>query len=154
MAKDDSTSSSNEVNDILAMVSVLKTGKISNDFCFGDCSGNGEANKRINGTLVIMPSESCNGIKAVCKAGTVTVSSASYVLLKSVDQSMAESVAKALDEMGPFGSFGLRNASIVIEATTKPDLKLAIGGLPNLPSITDDTPGIAVSGLLFIFVLA
>jgi len=138
-----STRSNDVVNNILEVVQFVKSGKISNEFCFGDCSGDEKANRHINGTLEIIPSESCDGIKAVCKAGTVTVASASYVLLNSIDEEMAESVANALDKMGPFGSFGLRNTSIVIEATTNPDLKLVIGGWPNLPAINEDTPGVA-----------
>ena len=143
-----STRSNDVVNNILEVVQFVKSGKISNEFCFGDCSGDEKANRHINGTLEIIPSESCDGIKAVCKAGTVTVASASYVLLNSIDEEMAESVANALDKMGPFGSFGLRNTTIVIEATTNPDLKLVIGGSPNLPAINEDTPGVAVSVLL------
>jgi hypothetical protein len=128
---------------IQSLASILRTGKISNDFCLGDCSEDGSLNRRINGTLQVLPSESCDGVKAVCSVDSVTVATASYVLLKSIDKDIANLLANTLDQLGPFGSFGLRNASVSIEATSNLELTLTISGSPTVPTITTSTPDIA-----------
>jgi hypothetical protein len=138
-----SRSSFDATEGIQSLASILRTGKISNDFCLGDCSVDGSLNRRINGTLEVLPSESCDGVKVVCSVGSVTVATAAYVLLKSIDKDVANLLANALDQLGPFGSFGLRNASVTIEATTNLELTLTISGSPAAPSITSSTPDIA-----------
>lgn len=61
----------------------------------------------------------------------------------TLSYSIGHTIQQALDMIGPFGSFGLKNASISIEATTNPDLTLVISGSPNIPSVTADTPEVA-----------
>ena len=50
-----------------------------------------------------------------------------------------------LNQLGPFGSFGIRNATISISATAAPELEMVVRGAPNLPTLTNETSDIGVS---------
>ena len=85
-----STDTTGVMDNILQLKSILMKGKIQNDFCFGDCDINGLQNRKINGTLELSLSNECNGVRATCNAGTVTVGSSLYVLMKSINQDVAD----------------------------------------------------------------
>jgi hypothetical protein len=58
---------------------------------------------------------------------------------------MAESVADMINQLGPFGDFGIRNASIHLSATTAPNLQLVVRGSPHIPFSNNTENGLAVS---------
>ena len=78
------------MDNLLGLKSILMNGKISQDFCFGDCAANSPKNRKINGTLELSLSNEYNGVKATCNAGTITVGSTLYVLLKSINEDVAD----------------------------------------------------------------
>jgi len=88
-----SNSHSNFGDAFLGLMSLMEEGKVGAPFCFGDCSSDGLDHKRINGTIEILPSQSCDGAKVLCNADMITITSASYVLLKSIDQNLADAVS-------------------------------------------------------------
>ena len=52
-------------------------------------------------------------------------------------------IIQALDKLGPFADFGVKNASMSVEATVDPSLTLTITGSPKFPTISENTNEVA-----------
>ena len=93
----DSNPGSNLEDALLGVKSLMEEGKIGAPFCIGDCFSDGLPYRQLKGSVEIIPSTNCNGVTLTCNTEMVTVTSTSYVLLKYIDQNVADSVVNVRD---------------------------------------------------------
>lgn len=88
---------SDSLKDVMFVLSNLAAGEIDTPYCFGDCSSV-LPYKRIDGSILIEPLESCSGVELRAEADKITLSSVSYVILREIDQGLADSIVSFLED--------------------------------------------------------
>jgi len=133
------------------LVPILEDGPIQKSFCFGACDeDDDDPFRKIEGSIMIRATAECDGAVLEGESALVSVSGLAYVVFESFgDEALADQV---VDLLGPFGQFGLKEASVGLEAKTNPILKMVVslGGKPALPTntFTSGSPGHTIYSLI------
>jgi hypothetical protein len=128
-------SATDAIKDIMGvLINFLGDGGITVPYCFGDCPA-GDAAKRISGEIVIKPSASCDEISLIASAESVTLNNVGYLLLREINDGLADALVTVL---GVFGDFGVKDPVISLSVSTYPKIVLSVSGTPSLPGSSGD----------------